>query len=51
MTVQAGRPADPSMLVDVDALVGAYYDRLPDPAIAARSGWPSARRATAGSSL
>ena len=34
MTVSdsAGKPADPSILVDVDALVGAYYDRVPDPA-------------------
>jgi phosphoglucomutase len=28
----AGRPADPSMLVDVSALAAAYYDRVPDPA-------------------
>ncbi len=27
----AGQPADPAMLVDLDALVGAYYDRAPDP--------------------
>ncbi len=27
----AGRPADPSTLVDVDALVAAYYDVRPDP--------------------
>jgi phosphoglucomutase len=31
----AGRPADPSLLVDVDALVSAYYDRRPDPSVAA----------------
>ena len=33
MTVneQAGRPADPSMLVDVDKLVKAYYEERPDP--------------------
>jgi phosphoglucomutase len=29
---RAGRLPDPSMLVDVDALVGAYYDERPDPA-------------------
>ncbi len=29
---QAGQPADPSSLVDTDALLGAYYDRRPDPA-------------------
>ena len=29
---RAGQPADPSDLVDVDALVAAYYDRRPDPA-------------------
>jgi phosphoglucomutase len=28
---RAGKPADPSMLVDVDRLVGAYYDLKPDP--------------------
>ena len=28
---QAGKPVDPSSLVDVDALVGAYYDTTPDP--------------------
>jgi phosphoglucomutase len=27
----AGRPADPSILVDVDALIGAYHDLRPDP--------------------
>ena len=27
----AGRPADASMLVDVDALIAAYHDRRPDP--------------------
>src|SRR6266498_2510702 len=30
---RAGRPADPSILVDVDRLVGAYYDRRPDPSV------------------
>lgn len=29
---RAGRPADPADLVDVDALLGAYHDRRPDPA-------------------
>src|SRR6185312_17327497 len=28
----AGRPADPSMLVDVDRLVGSYFEIRPDPA-------------------
>ena len=28
---RAGRPAEPADLVDVDALIGAYYDRRPDP--------------------
>jgi phosphoglucomutase len=28
----AGEPADPAALVDVDALLGAYHDRAPDPA-------------------
>jgi phosphoglucomutase len=29
---RAGQPADPSTLVDVDALIGAYHDGRPDPA-------------------
>ena len=29
----AGRPADPSQLVDVERLIGAYYDRRPDPGV------------------
>jgi phosphoglucomutase len=29
----AGKPAEPSMLVDVDRLVGAYYDVAPDPTV------------------
>jgi phosphoglucomutase len=35
MTVdeRAGQPADPTKLVDVDRLIGAYYDERPDPAI------------------
>jgi phosphoglucomutase len=30
---QAGRPADPSQLVNVDQLIRAYYDLTPDPTI------------------
>ncbi len=30
----AGRLPDPATLVDVDALIGAYYDERPDPAVA-----------------
>ena len=35
MTVSehAGLPAQPSLLVDVDGLVGAYHDRRPDPTV------------------
>ena len=35
MTVSelAGRPAEPSLLVDVDRLVAAYHDRRPDVAV------------------
>ncbi len=29
---RAGQPAQPSDLIDVDEVVGAYYDRRPDPA-------------------
>src|SRR6185503_19861361 len=29
---QAGKPVDPAALVDVDALIAAYYDTTPDPA-------------------
>jgi len=29
----AGRLPDPAMLVDVDALIGAYYDERPDPEV------------------
>src|SRR5258706_8615188 len=28
---RAGKPADPATLVDVDALLRAYYDIIPDP--------------------
>lgn len=31
MHPRAGLPAGPEDLIDVDALVGAYYDRVPDP--------------------
>ena len=34
---RAGKPAEPSMLVDVDRLVGAYYDLKPDPRIPAQA--------------
>ncbi len=39
MTVneRAGQPAELSMLVDVDRLIGAYYDIHPDPAIPAQA--------------
>ena len=30
---RAGKPADPSILVDVDRLIAAYYDAKPDPSI------------------
>ncbi len=33
---RAGRPADASILVDVDALIAAYYDGRPDPAVPAQ---------------
>ncbi|MCU0483939.1 MAG: phosphoglucomutase (alpha-D-glucose-1,6-bisphosphate-dependent) [Chloroflexi bacterium] len=33
---RAGLPAEPSTLVDVDRLLGDYYDRRPDPAIPAQ---------------
>ncbi|HEY9290865.1 MAG TPA: phosphoglucomutase (alpha-D-glucose-1,6-bisphosphate-dependent) [Microlunatus sp.] len=29
---RAGQPAQPEDLIDVDAVIGAYYDRRPDPA-------------------
>ncbi len=32
----AGKPAPASMLVDVDRLVAAYFDRVPDPSVAAQ---------------
>jgi phosphoglucomutase len=35
MTSRAGLPAEPQDLVDIDALIAAYYDRRPDPSVAA----------------
>ena len=32
----AGKPAPASSLVDVDRLVAAYFDRVPDPSVAAQ---------------
>ena len=28
---QAGKPVDPSALIDVDALIASYYETTPDP--------------------
>ncbi|MGI6877200.1 phosphoglucomutase (alpha-D-glucose-1,6-bisphosphate-dependent) [Microbacterium sp. gxy059] len=36
MTTRAGQPAEPGDLVDVDALIAAYYDLRPDPSVAAQ---------------
>lgn len=36
MSSRAGQPAEPSDLVDVDALINAYYDRAPDPSVPAQ---------------
>jgi phosphoglucomutase len=33
---RAGKPAEPSMLVDVDRLIAAYYDTKPDPNVPAQ---------------
>ena len=33
---QAGKPAEPSMLVDVERLIDAYYDIKPDPGVPAQ---------------
>jgi phosphoglucomutase len=33
MSSQAGQPADPSLIVNVDRLIGAYYDTRPDPSV------------------
>ncbi len=35
MTSRAGQPAEESDLIDVDELIAAYYDRVPDPGVAA----------------
>ncbi|MFJ4223008.1 phosphoglucomutase (alpha-D-glucose-1,6-bisphosphate-dependent) [Microbacterium sp. NPDC089695] len=35
MTSRAGLPAEDTDLIDVDELIAAYYDRRPDPAVAA----------------
>jgi phosphoglucomutase len=35
-SARAGTPAQPADLVDIDALIGAYHDRRPDPADAAQ---------------
>ena len=32
INVAAGKPVDPAALVDIDALIAAYYDTIPDPA-------------------
>ena len=34
---RAGKPAEPSMLVDVDRLIAAYYDIHPDPSVPAQA--------------
>ncbi|WP_295012939.1 phosphoglucomutase (alpha-D-glucose-1,6-bisphosphate-dependent) [uncultured Microbacterium sp.] len=34
MTSRAGLPAEEKDLIDVDALIAAYYDRIPDPSVA-----------------
>ncbi|MFS2279729.1 phosphoglucomutase (alpha-D-glucose-1,6-bisphosphate-dependent) [Microbacterium sp. OR21] len=36
MTSRAGLPAEEKDLIDVDELIAAYYDRVPDPSIAAQ---------------
>ncbi|WP_221583567.1 phosphoglucomutase (alpha-D-glucose-1,6-bisphosphate-dependent) [Microbacterium sp. G2-8] len=36
MSSRAGFPAEPSDLVDVDALIAAYYDKKPDPDVASQ---------------
>ncbi len=35
MTSRAGLPAEESDLIDVDELIAAYYDRAPNPDVAA----------------
>ena len=44
---RAGKPADPSMLVDVDRLIAAYYDAKPDPR-SRNSAWHSGRAGIVG---
>ena len=44
---RAGQPAEPGDLIDVDALVGAYHDLHPDPAVAGAAGRVRHLRATA----
>ena len=36
MTSRAGQPAEPSDLTDIDALISAYYDVVPDPQVPAQ---------------
>lgn len=36
MTSRAGLPAEEQDLIDVDELIAAYYDRIPDPSVAAQ---------------
>lgn len=36
MTSRAGLPAEESDLIDVDELIAAYYDRVPDPSVPAQ---------------
>lgn len=36
MTSRAGQPAEPSNLTDIDALISAYYDVVPDPQVPAQ---------------
>jgi phosphoglucomutase len=36
LSPRAGKPAEPSMLIDVGQLTDAYFERVPDPSIAAQ---------------
>lgn len=36
LSPRAGKPADPSMLIDVGQVTAAYFERVPDPSIAAQ---------------
>ena len=36
MHARAGQPAQPEDLIDVDEVVSAYYDLVPDPAVPAQ---------------